>query len=431
MTNKKKLWSIFGPVIVAAILVLVFFCLPWSGHHSAKTEQRAAVSLSPTVFKNRSLKVQALSGKHTKYVPYFGSSEFNRMDRYHPAVMDAKYHSYRPFMFGSRGTQSLPQLFNMAMMSDQMQNKKAVFVISPQWFVKRGVMPSAFKYYNGAYANLTWLQKANPNSPYDRYTAKRLVQLLGDNGSVVSYADKISKGKSLNSWDRFVIRTKLTLLHHEDNLFSGFFIKDNYDTRIKPKTKLLPEQLNYADLSATAIKQHDRASNNNRFGVLNAFYNKRMRGQIKKTAGSQKRFDYTKSPEYGDLEVVLNQLQKTNTNVIFMITPVNAKWEKHTGMSMPMYYRTVRKIKTQLRAQGFNNIIDYSHKGGQNGFMQDTIHIGWAGWVDFDRQTAPFLEKKQPQPNYHMNDAFLSNEWLNLNPTKANIQQFKSDHHLK
>ena len=53
MTNKKKLWSIFGPVIVAALLAFIFFCLPWSGHHSAATEQRAAVSLSPTVFKNR------------------------------------------------------------------------------------------------------------------------------------------------------------------------------------------------------------------------------------------------------------------------------------------------------------------------------------------------------------------------------------------
>lgn len=431
MTNKKKLWSIFGPVIVAAILAFVFFCLPWSGHHSAQIEQRAAVSLSPTVFKNRSLKVQALSGKHTKYVPYFGSSEFNRMDRYHPAVMAAKYHSYRPFMFGSRGTQSLPQLFNMAMMPKQMQNKKAVYVISPQWFVKRGVMASAFKYYNGSYANLMWLRQANPNSPYDRYTAKRLVQLLGDGGSVGSYAVKISKGKSLSSWDRFMINSKITLLHHEDNLFSGFFIKDNYDTRIKPKTKLLPNQLNYADLSATAIKQHDKASNNNEFGVLNSFYNRKMRGHIKSTKDSQRHFNYTQSPEYGDLEVVLKQFQKTNTNVIFMITPVNAKWEKHTGMPMSMYYQTVRKIKTQLRSQGFNNIVDYSHKGNKDGFMQDTIHIGWAGWVDFDRQTAPFLENQQPQPNYHMNDAFLSNDWLNLKPTKNNLQQFKSEHNLK
>lgn len=431
MTNRKKLWSIFGPVIIAVLLVLIFFALPWNPHHSRSTEQRAAVSLSPTVFKNRSLKAQALSDKQENYVPFFGSSEFNRMDRYHPAVMAAKYHNYKPFLFGSRGTQSLPQLFNMTMMPNEMKNKKAVFVISPQWFVKRGVMANAFKYYNGSYANLMWLQQANPHSAYDRYTAKRLVTLLGDDGSITSDADKIAKGKSLSGWDRFVIRTKISWLRHQDNLFAGFFIKDNYDTRIKPKVKLLPNQLNYADLSAAAIKQHDRASNNNQFGVLNKFYNRKMKHHLKQAKNSQTKFDYTKSPEYGDLEVVLNQFKRTNTNVIFMITPVNAKWEKYTGLSMPMYYRTVAKIKTQLRSQGFNNIVDYSHKGTENGFMQDTIHIGWAGWVNFDKQVSPFLEKKQPAPTYHMNKAFLSDDWMKLKPTQSNLKQFKNDHNIK
>ena len=112
------------------------------------------------------------------------------MDRYHPAVMAARYHNYTPFLFGSRGTQSLPQLFNMTMMAPEMKNGKAVYIISPQWFVKEGVMPSAFKYYNGTYANLTWLKQANPDSPYDRYTAKRLVKLLGAEGSVANYAQK-------------------------------------------------------------------------------------------------------------------------------------------------------------------------------------------------------------------------------------------------
>ena len=98
---------------------------------------------------------------------------------------------------------------------------------------------------------------------------------------------------------------------------------------------------------------------------------------------------------------------------------------------MPMYYRTVDKIKLQLRSQGFNHIVDYSHKGDQDGFMQDTIHIGWAGWVDFDRQISPFLEKKQPQPHYHMNKVFLSKDWRNLEPTPDNLNQFKADHNLK
>lgn len=96
MHNGKKLWSIFGPLLVAILLVVLLFSLPISNQHSATTERRAAVSLSPVVFKNQAIKQQALSDQHTHYVPFFGSSEFRRMDRFHPAVMAARYHNYAP-----------------------------------------------------------------------------------------------------------------------------------------------------------------------------------------------------------------------------------------------------------------------------------------------------------------------------------------------
>lgn len=423
MTNRQRLWRIFGPVIVACVLVSLVLVIPWHEHHSNKTIQRAAVSISPTVFKNKSIKTQAIGKKHPYYVPFFGSSELNRMDRFHPVVMAARYHHYRPFLFGAKGTQSLPQLFNMNMMSAQMKNGKAVFIISPQWFVKQGVLPAAFKYYDGTYANLLWLKQANPRSPYDRYTAKRLNQLLGDNGTVGSDARKIAAGKSLNSWDRSLINFRITLLRNQDNLFSGININSNYDTRIHPKERLLPQNYNYADLQVIAKKQARKETSNNRFGVLNKFYNSRIKG-TKGLKNSQKHFSYLRSPEYADMQVVLNQLARTHTNVVFMITPVNAKWEKYTGLNMNMYYKTVDKIKYQLRSQGFNNIVDYSHRGNETGFMQDTIHIGWVGWVDFDHRIAPFLDNPQPAPHYHMNSSFLSKKWQKLNPTKQNLNNF-------
>lgn len=112
---------------------------PWKFNNTPAIEQKAADSLSATVFKNRNLKVAALSDKKANYVPFFGSSELARMDLFHPSVMAARYHDYKPFLFGSRGTQSLPQLFNMAMMNKQLKNRKAVYIISPQWFVKQGL----------------------------------------------------------------------------------------------------------------------------------------------------------------------------------------------------------------------------------------------------------------------------------------------------
>lgn len=51
MSNRKKLWSIFGPLIVAILMVMVVFLLPWKFNNTPGIEQKAADSLSATVFK--------------------------------------------------------------------------------------------------------------------------------------------------------------------------------------------------------------------------------------------------------------------------------------------------------------------------------------------------------------------------------------------
>ena len=421
----KQLWLVLGPLFVAALLCLLVFAYPWSGKRSQATLQRAAVSLSNVVFKNRDLKVQALSDKSKHYVAFFGSSELNRMDKYHPSVMAAKYHNYTPFLFGSRGTQSLPQMLNMTMMSKQLTNKKAVFIISPQWFTKPGVDKMAFAYYTGSYSDIYWLLQANPKSAYDRYTAQRLIELLGTDGTIPNAAKRIASGRVLTGFERRWLSFRMSLLAHEDNLFSGYFLNNNYQKKIVPDEEALPVTYNYSKLYQQAAKDKAKQSKNNHLGIIDSFYRKQLRGKYWSTKNSQRHFDYYKSPEYGDFETVLKQFQKTNTNVIFVITPVNEKWEKHTGMSMKMYYQTVNKIKFQLQSQGFNNIVDFSHKGNQSSFMNDTIHLGWSGWVDFDRQVSRFIENKQASPNYHVNDVFLSKKWTNLIPTTNNLKQFQ------
>lgn len=428
MHNGNKLWSIFGPLIVACLLVVVLFSLPISKKHSAAIERKAAVSLSPVVFKNQSIKQQALSDKNANYVPFFGSSELRRMDRFHPSVMAARYHNYTPFLFGSKGTQSLPQFFNINSMENQMTDQKAVYIISPQWFTKQGVLPPAFKYYNGELANLNWLKNANPQSPYDRYVAKRLIAMLGTDGTVSSDARKIAKGQALSSWDKGIISFRLNMLVHEDALFSGFQLSNNYEKHILPNIDRLPKKYNYNKLYDEAMAEAKRDTNNNEFGIRNSFYKQRVKSRLKATKGSQKHFNYTASPEYGDLEVVLNEFKNTNSNVLFIIPPVNEKWERYTGMDMNMYYRSVEKIKFQLRQQGFNHVLDLSHDGAKPGFMEDTIHIGWAGWVKVDKATNQFISTKQAQPDYKINDKFLSSTWANLNPTPANLNKFAKDY---
>ncbi len=62
--------------------------------------------------------------------------------------------------------------------------------------------------------------------------------------------------------------------------------------------------------------------------------------------------------------MVLNEFAKHQTDVLFVIPPVNERWMNYTGLNKDMYRATVAKIKYQLTSQGFNHIADLSEQGG-------------------------------------------------------------------
>ncbi len=75
---------------------------------------------------------------------------------------------------------------------------------------------------------------------------------------------------------------------------------------------------------------------------------------------------------------------------MFIIPPVNEKWSDYTGLSQEMLQGFAKKIKFQLNSQGFNRIADFVNQAGTNYFMEDTIHLGWKGWLAADQQIRPF-----------------------------------------
>ena len=133
---KKGLWQIFGPVLVALFALLLFLFIPWEANfRDSDFLKVAASSGDATVFKGEKIKEDALK---EGYIPFFGSSELSRFSPFHPSALAEKYQrNYRPLLLGAPGTQSLTQFLGMNALN--LENKKAVLIISPQWFVKEGL----------------------------------------------------------------------------------------------------------------------------------------------------------------------------------------------------------------------------------------------------------------------------------------------------
>lgn len=421
----KRLWHILGPVFCALLLVfgLIGF-YPTTMNNSLPAEKEDAVALTKSNFKSKYKKTRALTDPNHRFVPFFGSSEWSRMDKMHPSVLAEAYkRPYIPYLLGQKGAASLTHFFGIQQLGKELDHKKAVYVISPQWFVAKGANAGAFQNYFSIGQLVDFLQ-TQTGSTYDRYAAKRFLKMYPD-CALKHMVEKVARGEKLSSSDLKLLEWKDLIYQKEDAFFSHFSITNNFKNKVLSQVNDLPKPISYKKLGDIAIQDGKAATTNNDFGIENQFYNIRISHQLKRLEGSQKNFNYIKSPEYNDLQLVLNQFARSQTNVLFVIPPVNSKWAAFTGLDQDMYQKAVAKIKYQLQSQGFTNIADFSKDGNKSYFMQDTIHMGWSGWLALDKAVNPFLSKQKTLPNYTINDQFLTKAWAKYNGEPENFKMTK------
>ena len=420
----KRLWLIFGPLLLASFLVfLLIFFYPNNPSHNLTEEKYSAAAISSESFKERSQKVRAFTEPNMRFIPFFGSSEWIRFDSMHPAVLAEKYsRPYRPYFLGQAGAASLNQYFGMQQILPEIEEKQAVFVISPQWFTEEDYEPAFFQnYFNND--QLTAFLENQSGDIAAKHAAKRLLK-QNPGVSMKGIVEKLSKGEELSEIDHAIIKAFARFNERQASLFGQFSIRGKlkYKEHVENYLNDLPNQFSYEELEKIARKDAEANTSNNDMGIENQFYKTQVKDYLEKYKGYQKNYNFLKSSEYNDLQLVLDQFAKSKVNVLFVFQPVNKKWMDYTGLSEEMYQHTVEKIRYQLESQGFTNIADFSKNGGDPYFVKDTIHIGWLGWLAFDKVVNPFLSNPTTELNYQMNDRFFSQDWADYD---GNIKDFQ------
>ncbi|EOT39944.1 D-alanyl-lipoteichoic acid biosynthesis protein DltD [Enterococcus columbae] len=413
---KKKLFTIFGPLVAAVILVSALFILPIQTNHvRPEVWKKASTAMSGNILGGNMIKNQAIASG--EYVPFFGSSELSRFSPFHPSVLATKYHrNYRPFLLGAPGTQSLNQFAVAQSLRNEITNGKAIFVISPQWFVEKGVSDLEFNAYFSELQLYDWLLSLHKTDQATQFYAQRLLHFsrINQNKKMSTILTAIANGKTIDELPMAqlaTLKSNYQLLQREDQLFSqiGMFTKNK---KVNKFEKQLPEIYNYQQLDALAYKIGEHRTKNNQFLIDNQFYQTRLQFGLKDLKNSQTTWSYCQSPEFADFQLVLNQFAKSHTDVLFIIPPVNKRWSDYTGLSQEMLQNFAAKIKYQLTSQGFNQVVDFSKEDTVPYFMADTIHLGWRGWLKADAYIAPFLVNPQPKVNYQLNnERFFSKQW--------------------
>lgn len=415
MKNKKRLWFAIGPFIVSILGLILLLAISTGSlfQPSKKQVSEAASSMSLAVLKGNVLKNTAVSSG--EYLPFFGSSELSRVNEFHPSVLARKYkRGYEPLLLGAPGTQSLTHYFLIDSMKEELRGKKIVFIISPQWFVKEGVNDQAFSLHYSPLQVYNWVKNVEKVGEKEKSLANRLLDFSKVNSDKMlkSTLEDIRNGKNLTESRRNYFEFMFNILSREDLLFKNVDIPTK-EGRIKRAEKNLPDVYDFDSLDKLAYDIAKKKTSNNEFQISNTFYTTRLSKAKVNLKNSQKKFNYVNSKEFSDFQLVLNELSENNIEPLFVITPVNKKWSDYTGLSEEMLNEFSEKVTKQLKSQGFDNIVDYTDKRGEEYFMEDTIHIGWRGWLNLDRELQSFLEKDKDKSKKLTidNASFLSKAW--------------------
>ncbi|HAC2113425.1 TPA_asm: D-alanyl-lipoteichoic acid biosynthesis protein DltD [Listeria monocytogenes] len=401
---KKKLWMTFGPLLVAFAVFLFVLFGPSSlfSKVSSETVEKSATSMNESVIQGLDIQKKAL--QEGNYLPIYGSSELSRVDPFHPSVVSKKYNQgYTPFLLGRPGTQSLSHFLDVNALGDDLKGKKVAVVLSPQWFQPKGVSDPSFGANFSPLHAYKFALEDTKNTPERRYAAKRLLsfQVVQSDSTLKKLLENIvAKGPKKPHDPKLLNITgniELKILERKDDLESKYIIDSKQD-RVNKGLKELPETLDYQKLDELAKETGERSTGNNPFQVKEHYYQKKIKPIEGKLKNSRKDLRYDQSPEFADLQLLMDAFKKAGADVIFINPPINGKWIDYIGMDKQGLDDYYAKTKEQIESQGFRY---YSLEEYQNDafFLEDPIHLSWRGWVKIDQVLADFV-KEPMQTNY-------------------------------
>lgn len=409
---KKKSWHLFGPFLAAFVLLGALLISPLAPKLLNRTQIfQASTSMSADVIKGNAVKNQAFADK--EYVPFFGSSELSRISAFHPSTLALKYkRPYVPFLLGAPGTQSMTHYLMLQSMGKELTGKKIVFVISPQWFVPEGVTSMYFDRYFSKQQAYQWLFNLQKIEEADRYFAQRLLKydVVRKDVLLTGMLHRVSQNQLPTSLQYGYLKLANHFYENEDAMFAGLDIKGK-EQKVAQAMKTLPNKYNYQQLDKLAYQQGEKRVGKTPFMIDRRFFNRKVKPDLVNLRGAQQTFDYRYSPEYSDFELVLQAMAKYQIEPLFIIPPVNKQWSDYTGLSQQMLKECAEKITYQLKSQGFENVVDFTDQAATPYFLQDTIHLGWRGWLASDQYIQPFLMSKKQPVKYHLDNRFFTKEW--------------------
>ena len=338
-----------------------------------------------TAFEKYKSKDIILENITPKTLVLLGSSELTTTinEEYHPKKI-FNYEDFNIMQIGTGYSQNIIHAATIGSIGNDIRNNEIVMIQSIQWFDnKNGILKDAFL----SRISNEHVYNTIANDKISKETKEKFINRVIE----LSSTNKVLN-KKYRSYKKYFVE-------EQGNFITGEFLKlDNYFYKLKNKYEFFKNKgrenyplsgkktpdFNWKELDEKVTEQAKERTNNNDYQIDNTYYDKYIKTKYDQLKNSSKNTKYDESKEYDDLDILLSIVKDLNLNMKFAILPANGKWSDYTGIDSEKRQVAYNNLKEIAKK---NNIVvmDYSSKEYEEYYMYDAMHLGWRGWIDFER----------------------------------------------
>lgn len=395
-----------GPMFMA--VVLFSMTIFWMGPLSHKivgqfwltpsVTQIIGGSQTPVSYQGTILQEKALSS--SDILPVYGSSEFSAVSEFHPSYLfEGKPSGFTPFLVGRGGTQDIIHALNMAALGNSLQDKKITVILSAQWFTPEGISPEYFKQNFSALHAYRMLYSTSLSEQTKHQLIERLLAFPAAFDEEPTLHALLKSSILAGPVPNFQLvsevrgRVEMAALEVNDALKTiDFTQKFTPEDVARTVATMAPALSTWPVLKDKANEQGEAATQNNKFGILDTYYSEYVQPNLAENRNSATTAILHPSPEYQDLELLLQILQEKKAKPMFVIVPVNGRWYDYIGFPAGERKAYYSRLETMVQDKGFQ-VANFEDHEYDPYFLQDVMHLGWKGWVYVDESLDQFYHE--------------------------------------
>ena len=338
-----------------------------------------------TAFEKYKSKDIILENITPKTLVLLGSSELTTTinEEYHPKKI-FNYEDFNIMQIGVGNSQNIIHAATIGSIGNDMRNNEIVMIQSIQWFDnKNGILKDAFL----SRISSEHVYNTMANDKISKETKEKFINRVIE----LSSTNKVLN-KKYRSYKKYFVE-------EQGNFITGEFLKlDNYFYKLKNKYEFFKNKgrenyplsgektpdYNWKELDDKVTEQAKERTNNNDYQIDNTYYDKYIKTKYDQLKNSSKNTRYDESKEYDDLDILLSIVKDLNLNMKFAILPANGKWSDYTGIDSEKRQVAYNNLK-EIAKKNNIEVMDYSSKEYEEYYMYDAMHLGWRGWIDFER----------------------------------------------